>query len=101
MKRLTSADLTSYPIRERLGRLAPCSVEPMPSLAELGFEPSDRDALKVVPGMDGGMALFESFGQRIDRYKTQRDFPAVKGVSYLSAHLRFGTVSIRELARFA
>src|SRR5690606_18679031 len=30
-----------------------------------------------------------------------RDFPAVKGVSYLSAHLRFGTVSVRELAGFA
>ena len=28
-----------------------------------------------------------------------RDFPAVKGPSYLSVHLRFGTVSIRELAR--
>jgi len=101
LKRLTSADLTSYPVREHLSRLAPRPAEPMLSLAELGFEPTDLDTLKIVPGMDGGMALFESFGQRIDRYKTQRDFPAVKGVSYLSVHLRFGTVSIRELARFA
>ena len=30
-----------------------------------------------------------------------RDFPAVKGVSYLSVHLRFGTISIRELVRAA
>ena len=29
------------------------------------------------------------------------DFPAVKGVSYLSVHLRFGTIGIRELVRAA
>ncbi len=34
-------------------------------------------------------------------YSDARDFPAVNGVSYLSAHNRFGTVSIRELARNA
>jgi deoxyribodipyrimidine photo-lyase len=45
--------------------------------------------------------LFEDFLKRIGRYKAARDFPAVKGVSYLSVHLRFGTVSIRELARAA
>jgi deoxyribodipyrimidine photo-lyase len=42
--------------------------------------------------------LFEDFLVRIDRYKASRDFPAVKGPSYLSPHLRFGTISIRELA---
>ena len=36
---------------------------------------------------------------RIDALPRARDFPAVKGPSYLSVHLRFGTVSIRELAR--
>jgi deoxyribodipyrimidine photo-lyase len=35
------------------------------------------------------------------RYDDTRDFPAVKGPSYLSVHLRFGTVSIRLLARTA
>jgi deoxyribodipyrimidine photo-lyase len=29
--------------------------------------------------------------------RAARDFPAAQGVSYLSVHLRFGTVSIREL----
>jgi deoxyribodipyrimidine photo-lyase len=32
---------------------------------------------------------------------TRATFPAVKGPSYLSTHLRFGTVSIRQLAREA
>ena len=34
-------------------------------------------------------------------YHETRDFPAIKGPSYLSTHLRFGTVSIRRLAREA
>jgi deoxyribodipyrimidine photo-lyase len=34
----------------------------------------------------------------MDRYDEARNFPAVKGPSYLGVHLRFGTVSIRELA---
>ena len=38
---------------------------------------------------------------RIDDYDTARDYPAVKGPSYLGAHLRFGTVSVRALAREA
>jgi deoxyribodipyrimidine photo-lyase len=38
---------------------------------------------------------------RIDQYEDTRNFPAIKGPSYLSVHLRFGTVSIRQLAREA
>src|SRR6185295_12353549 len=44
---------------------------------------------------------FADFRKRIDRYRDARDFPARKGPSYLSVHLRFGTVSIRELAACA
>ena len=41
------------------------------------------------------------FLQRIERYEETRNFPAVKGPSYLSVHLRFGTISPRLLARTA
>jgi deoxyribodipyrimidine photo-lyase len=37
----------------------------------------------------------------IKQYKEQRDFPAVAGTSRLSVHFRFGTISIRSLAREA
>jgi deoxyribodipyrimidine photo-lyase len=37
----------------------------------------------------------------IEKYNLNRDFPALNGTSKLSIHLRFGTVSIRELAREA
>jgi len=42
--------------------------------------------------------LLQDFLPRMAAYQEARDFPAVKGVSYLSVHLRFGTVSIRQLA---
>ena len=37
----------------------------------------------------------------ISNYHNTRDFPAVEGISKLSLHLRFGTISIRELMRTA
>jgi len=57
--------------------------------------------LKLGYGEQGGQQLLSEFLSRIDAYGSTRDFPAVKGPSYLSVHLRFGTVSIREVARLA
>ena len=34
----------------------------------------------------------------IQKYTQQRDYPAINGTSKLGVHLRFGTISIRELA---
>ena len=68
---------------------------------QMGFRRTNLAELGVVPGMAGGAALFADFRKRIDDYRETRDFPALKGPSYLSVHLRFGTVSIRELAAYA
>ena len=74
----------------------------VPTLAELGFEPTNLHALKLPIGCTGAQELLADFlHERIDRYAETRDFPAVKGPSYLSTHLRFGTVSVRRLAREA
>ena len=73
----------------------------VPTLAELGFEKTNLDALKISPGESGALALFEDFFDRMDQYHDTRDFPAVKGPSYLGVHLRFGTVSIRQLVATA
>jgi deoxyribodipyrimidine photo-lyase len=59
-----------------------------PELSEIGF---DRSAIKVIP---------HNLSQ-ISNYKEIRDFPALDGTSYLSPHLRFGTVSIRKLVNWA
>jgi deoxyribodipyrimidine photo-lyase len=77
------------------------SATPLPSLEAMGFERTNLRELRIATGMSGGAKLFADFRDRIDAYRDTRDFPAVKGPSYLSVHLRFGTVSIRELAAFA
>ena len=57
--------------------------------------------LKFISKKGAISELFEEFKQRISRYRETRNFPAVKGPSYLSVHLRFGTISIRALAQSA
>ena len=70
----------------------------MPSLAALGFE---RAEPARAGGMAAGARLWAEFRKRLADYEAKRDFPAVAGTSRLSAHLRFGTVSIREPVRHA
>lgn len=84
------------------GRLAaPPAKRPVPELQDIGFEATDLAALGIRPGMAGARAGWQDFQGRLDGYAAARDYPAVKGVSYLSVHLRFGTISIRELAAHA
>ncbi len=94
--------LSSYPVekyRDRLARRG--STQSMPSLESLGFEATNLLALGLTPGIRGARELFDDFKARIGHYQARRDFPGIKGVSYLSVHQRFGTISVRELARFA
>ena len=100
LKRLTPFDLQAYPVEAYADRLVAQST-PLPSLQHMGFAPTNLRELKFPTGMSGGAQLFEDFLQRIDRYQDARDFPAQNGPSYLSVHLRFGTVSIRQLAAAA
>jgi len=93
--------LKAYPVERYLDSLATSELaRGVPSLAEIGFEPATLPAHLGI-GASGAQALFEDFVDRMERYDQARDFPAVKGPSYLSVHLRFGTVSIRRLAREA
>jgi deoxyribodipyrimidine photo-lyase len=97
LEKLDDFSVKAYPVEKYAARLAPAAA-PMPSLEGLGFE---RGGLAIAAGMAGGRALFADFKRRMGAYRERRDFPALKGPSYLSVHLRFGTVSIRELARYA
>ena len=100
LKALTPFYLQGYAVDANVDRLVAQST-PIPGLRDLGFAPTNLCELKLPTGMSGGEQLFEDFRQRINRYHEARDFPAVKGPSYLSVHLRFGTVSIRQLAAAA
>ena len=73
----------------------------IPSLESMGFARTNLSEMRLPTGMSGGKALFDDFEDRMYQYKDARNFPAIKGVSYLSVHLRFGTVSVRHLARTA
>ena len=91
----------SYPIAEYAQRLHASVDDRIPSMAEMGFDDSESNKMPVKAGMSGGRQLLDDFLTRMKRYDTARDFPAIKGPSYLSVHLRFGTVSIRHLVREA
>ena len=104
LKKVEPFFLKAYPIERHADALA-APPEPLaaavPTLGELGFEPSNLATLKIPTGSSGAQALFTDFLQRIGAYEETRNLPAVKGPSYLSVHLRFGTISIRQLARTA
>jgi deoxyribodipyrimidine photo-lyase len=66
------------------------SAIPMLSLKEIGFQATGR--------------AFPSAAFRTDlikKYSENRNFPSLAGTSRLGVHLRFGTISIRELAKKA
>lgn len=101
LKKLDDFYLKPYPVDSYMHNLAKIAPSELISLKAMGFARTNLKTLRLPTGMRGGKMLFEDFENRMNRYKEARDFPAVKGVSYLSAHLRFGTVSIRHLARQA
>lgn len=60
---------------------------PIPSLEDMGFEPAGL-----------GFPAKEVADELIRKYGLQRDLPGKQGTSRLGLHLRFGSISIRELA---
>jgi deoxyribodipyrimidine photo-lyase len=105
LRKLTPFYVSAYPVARHAGALAPLPEDiagrGVPPLAELGFERTNLHALRLPTGSAGAQQLLDDFLGRIDDYATAREFPAVKGPSYLGPHLRFGTVSVRQLAREA
>jgi deoxyribodipyrimidine photo-lyase len=104
LKKLNAFYLKPYPVGKYDSALAEVPISyrrSVPTLDDIGFETTNLSTLKIPTGMTGGRTLFEDFFDRMDEYHATRDFPAVKGPSYLGVHLRFGTVSIRKLAATA
>jgi deoxyribodipyrimidine photo-lyase len=104
LRKIDAFYLKSYPVERYAARLAArpkAHALAVPTLKALGFEPAGLNQQALPTGASGAQRLFDDFCQRIARYGEARDFPAVKGPSYLSVHLRFGTISPRLLARTA
>lgn len=101
LKRLTAEDMAPLPVAAHASSLArPAFPTPLPSLQAIGFERTNLPRL-MPTGMSGAAQLFKNFQERIDDYHATRDYPATKGPSYLSVHLRFGTISVRSVVGYA
>jgi deoxyribodipyrimidine photo-lyase len=103
MKRLTDADTAERPVwlQGRVARAQPGEIAAIPSLESMGFTVTNLLGIGIEPGESGAARALSEFAERIGRYRETRDLPSVRGPSYLSVHLRFGTVSIRAAARLA
>lgn len=90
-EKLNEFYLKSYPNDNYFSNLLQFKSETLQTLKDMGFSDhqtqdfSDRDLSKL----------------SIEHYKETRDIPSIRGTSRLSLHLRFGTISIRDLARIA
>lgn len=62
----------------------------IPSLTEIGFTKTSQ----LFPSKSVEAEL-------VKKYVAQRNIPSVKGTSHLGLHLRFGTISIRRLAKYS
>ncbi|AEV34494.1 deoxyribodipyrimidine photolyase [Owenweeksia hongkongensis DSM 17368] len=82
--------LKSYPVKKYISNFYKCEPFDNISLSDLSFEKSNVE----FPDRN-----FDK--ETIRSYHENRDFPAKKGTTRLSLHLRFGTISIRKLARLA
>ena len=60
---------------------------------------SGKNICPCIPGENGANKLLNKFieSKKINYYDQRRDFPSEEGTSYLSASLRFGTISIRKI----
>src|SRR3569833_1827968 len=81
--------LKAYPTKKYFKNFYQTKAFHIPSLKEIGFEKSDLYFPKI------------HYKDYIPDYADNRDIPAIKGTTHIGLHLRFGTVSIRELAREA
>ena len=101
LKRVTGNDLVPHPVAEYTHAFARPEPAALPTLSELGFQATDLIQLGVKPGMSGAQAAWDAFQNTLAKYDEMRDNPALDATSHLGVHLRFGTISIRELARTA
>ena len=90
-EKLNEFYLKPYPTATYASSLAKSQYTEIPTLASMGFE-----GTKSVTFPDRTVEL-----NKVNSYHTNRDIPSIDGTTRLSLHLRFGTISIRELARMA
>ncbi len=81
----------SYPTENYFNSFLKTEAKPIPSLKEMGFEENKEIEIPAAATND----------LLISKYTQQRDFPSINGTSKLGIHLRFGTISVRQLLQKA
>lgn len=89
-KALTHEHLARYPSENLTGNLLKTAPLHFPEIGKIGF--SHTDYSFSLPVIDTGI---------ISEYHKKRDIPSLQGTTRLGVHLRFGTVSMRELVTTA
>lgn len=84
---LTDFHLEAYPTEEYFGNFLKYKAEPLLPLKNYGFKATG----KPYPPKNLKDDL-------LHHYQSKRNFPGIPGTSRMGIHLRFGTVSIRQLA---
>lgn len=87
-QRLSADHIRSYPSENRTDHFLKIAALPFPKLEDIGFLSGTYD----FPARQAPQEI-------ISNYHKTRDYPALNGTTRLGVHLRFGTVSIREMVR--
>ncbi|MEP7254195.1 MAG: deoxyribodipyrimidine photo-lyase [Ferruginibacter sp.] len=80
--------LKEYPAEKYFSNFYQQQPKTLPTLQEIGFKSTSLP-----------FPSKELNDQLVIKYQEQRNFPAISGTSKLGVHLRFGTVSIRQIAK--
>lgn len=86
--RMKPEHLKSYDCRKHFDAFHRSKPTAILSLGKMGFRETDLE----IPSVKVQDSLYRNYGDT-------RDLPGINGTSRLGIHLRFGTVSVRELAR--
>lgn len=85
-ERFFQESVPAYPSEKYADKFLKRPRKSVPSLSDIGFEEVDFEIQP--PDVSEGLLV---------HYKEKRDLPSVDGTSHLGIHLRFGTVSIRQM----
>ncbi|REE05712.1 cryptochrome/photolyase family protein [Marinoscillum furvescens] len=86
LAKLAGIQLDHYNSEQKLAALYAEKQPAIPSLKDIGFSRTDIELPNA-----------EVRDELLANYASDRDYPAKEGTSRLGVHLRFGTISIREL----
>lgn len=86
LAKMEEEGVPNFPSETLLNKLNKAVSSQIPSLQEMGFEKGQHD---IPQGMDTISVM--------NAYEATRNFPSLDSTSRLGIHLRFGSVSIREL----